>query len=133
MSAIRFPLVLRSIVAIVLSILGCGGVGVKRRIAEADAIRAATDAASSSTGPVVKKRPAEPPRRGGIKHRIDAADEAVAASSNVGIEPTRYWNRLKREWAKGKMSSKDVQGHALDAMASGARGVAKMATPPGPG
>ena len=42
-------------------------------------------------------------------------------------ERTKYWYRLKRDWAKGKMSSNDLQQHALAAMESGARGVNKIA------
>ena len=114
---------------IILSVLVSlgGSVGIKRRIAEADAAAAAASSTSvhQAVAPSIARKPPS------IKRRIADADVAESHASSsmdpLSQKPTKYFNRLKRDWAKGKMSSKDVQGHACDAMESGAGGVHRMA------
>ena len=104
-----------------------GSVGIKRRIAEADAARAAASsgaacgsAASGTGGPVVH-------RPQSIKRRIAEADIETGSLDLEAQQPTPHFLKLKRDWAKGKLSAKDIQEHALTAMQSGARGVEQMA------
>ena len=101
---------------------GAGAVGIKRRIEEADRISreaasSSSGLASSSSGPDHRALPAEPQqfRSKSIKVRIEA-DDASKVLGDENKRPTKYFLRLKLEWAKGKMPSKDVQAHAIDAV-----------------
>ena len=97
--------VLRLVVLVAALLFGCSGVGIKRRIAEADAAEAAAaaNAASSSVDP---RATAPPPDdinelRSRIK-RIERADsleqrQADAELGGVGRPTSRYYKRLKRE------------------------------------
>ena len=104
-----------------------GGVGIKRRLAEAEEaekahVAASTDnldiaeeASSSSTG-----------RRGGVRQRTAgtlASDDGPSSQDEVGP----LFKRLVKKWASGKCSAAEMQRDAMAAQGQGAIGMARMA------
>ena len=85
-------------------LVGCNGVGRKRRIADADAAEERA-AASSNTGIASSSNDAGPmePQPRSRKERIAQADALDAAGSRDESvsEITSYFRRLTRDWAKG--------------------------------
>ena len=113
--------------------LSVWGVGVKRRIADADAAEAA--AASAAEPAAAISEPANRYRRtGGVNRRIaEAAAEPAGdpeSSSSAGLtDPIRFpfTAALKRDWAKGTISAATVQDYAMKAMLQGAEGLQDIA------
>ena len=95
------------------------GVGIKRRLEEAkltDAagggpVHDASEPAASSSG-----------SRGGIRNRLESTTEPVSASKSSAP----HTEHLKQQWAKGKLSSAQVQEHALKAAQQGAVGLESL-------
>ena len=104
-------------------IVGCacrgafGVGGTKRRLAEAQAERdqggyEIPSAASSSTRKAAK-------RSGGIRQRLAASTDAIAAPR----EDLPLFDSLKKDWARGAMSSAKVLEHVQGAIHQGAQGL----------
>ena len=95
-----------------------GAVGIKRRLAENQDVApdssadASTSAASSSSG-----------LRGGIRQRLAANVEGAVDPTPV---PGPLYQSLKRDWAKGVITSKQVQEYAWGAWQQGASGMQSM-------
>ena len=102
--------------------VGC--VGIKRRLADAEAANTpgGADAGEDIHESVSSKR------RKGINQRVQAAEEQSASSSQRHDEPNPLLKRLVKRWAEGKRSSVELQGMAMDAEASGTRGMSSTAS-----
>ena len=90
------------------------GVGLRRRLEEAnsggDPVHDISEPAASSS------------RSGGIRQRLASTTEPVSVSK----PDAPYTEHLKQEWAKGKMSSAQVQAHAFKAAQQGAAGLESL-------
>ena len=99
--------------------------GIKKRIAE---YKSKDDKPEpDDTEPAPKKL------RGGIKQRVEAyqANTGSASSSSgqagsVGQDQLPMWQSMKKRWAKGKLSSKDVLELAQGATKQGATGFDRL-------
>ena len=96
------------------------GVGIKRRLEEAKL-------ADADEGGDVHDTPSEPAAsssgsRGGIRNRLESTTEPVSASKS----DAPYTQHLKQQWAKGKLSSAQVQEHAFKAAQQGAVGLESL-------
>ena len=114
--------VVPSLVVFAPLVVLCYGVGWKRRL-EASPL---ADVASGSAGPV--SSPVGDVPRGGVRQRLRATDSATAASSN-SVPPTElpFNDDLKRDWAKGLLSSAQVQRYAMHSMQQCAVGLEELA------
>ena len=96
-------------------------VGYKRRQAEAEASRAAEAVVPDAAADATKRL------RGGHRQRQAAASCDIATSSTVprALEQAQkeWFDALKIDWAKGKLSSQQVQDYALKSTRAGAHGV----------
>ena len=92
-------------------------------------IRNRVDRATSSAGTAAPADPNEPIFKGGSRKRSLAA----LGSSPSQPEAQPFTHSLKRDWAKGLLSSRQVQEYAWTAQQQGATGVDKIAAsgPPG--
>ena len=110
------------IVVALLSAWQSHGVGLRRRLAEAEAD--AVGGASSSSGQC------DPPRvRGGLRRRLGEPDAPGDPSMELPRTSTANLplnNKLKKDWAAGKLSSRQVQEYAMGAMQQGATGLDAM-------
>ena len=88
-----------------------GGVGIKRRLAEAAGGEGPTPASSSSSS-----APTGASLRGGVRRRLQ--DDAPAADA-----PGDLLTSLKKDWANGKLSSKKVLEYARGAAQQGGEGM----------
>ena len=97
-------------------------VGIKRRLAAADEQR------ESDTRADVGDAGSGAPR-GGVRTRIARASSGSAsASTATELPPERpLWDDLRREWAKGGITTRHVQQFAHSAMRQGAEGMDEMA------
>ena len=98
--------------AIYLCFVLVSGVGIKRRLEANDAggghVHDASEPAASSSG-----------SRGGIRNRLESTTGPVSVSKS----DAPYTEHLKQHWAKGKLSSAQVQEHAFKAAQQGAVGL----------
>ena len=90
------------------------GVGIKRRLEET----------TSGGGPVhdVSEPAASSSSSGGIRRRLESTAEPVSVSKS----DAPYTEHLKQQWAKGKLSSAQVQEHAFKAAQQGAVGLESL-------
>lgn len=90
------------------------GVGIKRRLEEV----------TSGGGPVhdVSELAASSSSPGGIRRRFESTTEPVSVSK----PDAPYTEHLKQQWAKGKLSSAQVQEHAFKAAQQGATGLESL-------
>ena len=91
--------------------------GIRKRMMDRDeGGDGSQNAASSSDG-----------RVGGLRKRVAKRVEEVAGNEPLGSDDLPLNESLKRQWARGKMTSPQVQEIAMSAMQQGARGVKPLA------
>jgi len=94
----------------------CVGGGLKRRLEQASALTEGP----THAGALVPVDQSSPSLVGGVRRRL-AAVEAPPADTQAPL-----YLKLMKEWAKGKLSSRQVQDFANDAFQSGAEGLQRM-------
>ena len=102
-----------------------GGVGIKRRMAlaaERDEPTGGEDAGAKS------HEASSSSRKRGIKQRLQQTEGPAQSASSSQTAPEPLFKRLVQRWAEGKISSVEVQRIAMDAEASGTRGMTDMAS-----
>ena len=117
------------VVSLLCGVFEVACVGYKRRLAEAEAASSANAepeaVASSSTAE------ASTPARGGVRQRMAARETADAAASSAASSGDTVGDlplvaELKKDWAKGKATSAQVQRYALAAARQGATGIDRL-------
>ena len=108
------------------SMCGVSGVGIKRRLREAEEAELAAGPSASSTA---QSSSSTFQPRGGVRQR-----QAAAEAAEIGTEsPVRHpqqgplWKGLVRRWAAGKISAGELQKLAAEAMDQGASQMGDMA------
>ena len=110
-------------------VVGCGSVGIKQRLAAAEAKEGDAKAPPPKTGGIRQRQagssidPKAPlPKRGGIKRRLGGpeldppAAKASSSSSSMPASDKPFEQDLKADWAKGRISSQQVQKYVMGSM-----------------
>eukprot|EP00959_Pyramimonas_sp_CCMP1952_P374362 7840125-Pyramimonas_sp.AAC.1 len=87
------------------------------------ALRSRLSQAGNEEPPLFASAPKAPPHSRSIRRRVTEADPFDAHSS----QPLPLTDLLKRDWAKGKLNSKQVQQYAFAARSQGAEHLDELA------
>ena len=102
---------------------GSNAVGIKRRLADAEAAEAASQPKAGPSEPSSSSSS----RRGGLHQRLAPELDEVAQGPRAGVDQKGpLWKGLARRWAERKISAGELQKLATTYVGQGAEGMDKM-------